>query len=200
MNNLFTINELINIDLCYDGLDRLTSGLGIYSGPTTVTIDDLEPMSPEDILWGLRLLPISDREQKVICVKVAVYAAELVAHLTDDPNATTCLNAAKEWLDNPCEETREAAAGAVRSAKARAGRSAGVSWAASAATWAASAATCAATWAADAAAAATTATTWATTWATTATMWEAEATMWEAEAARLKIKSYLINLIRELDQ
>ena len=109
MKNLFTINELIKAGPCEDGLGQLTSGLGIYSGPTIVTIDDLEPMSPADILWGLRLLPVSDHEQKVIAVKVAVYAAELVARLTDHPHATACLDAAKAWLDNPCEETRATA-------------------------------------------------------------------------------------------
>ena len=147
MKNLFTINELIEADPCEDGLDQLTSGLGVYSGPTIVTIDDLEPTSSADILWGLYLLPISDHEQKVICVKVAVYAAELVAHLTnDDPYATTCLNTARAWLDNPCEEASVAATATGSGA-----------------------------------------------------VWVTMATMATDSTTRPKIKSYLIELIRELN-
>lgn len=102
MHNLFTMAELIEADPCEEGLDQLASGLGVYSGLTTVMVDDLEPMRPGGIIWGLRLLLASDHEQEVICVKVAVYAAELVDHLTnDDPYMVACLDGAKAWLDNP---------------------------------------------------------------------------------------------------
>lgn len=119
MYYLCTMGELIKAGAGGPGLGRFTSGLGVYTGPTVVTIDDLKPMRPEEILWVLRLLPLPDHQQKVICVKTAVYAAELVAHLTNDhPHATKCLDAARAWLDNPCEETRAEARGAERSAKA----------------------------------------------------------------------------------
>jgi hypothetical protein len=107
MKNLFTMTELMTHDPCEDGLTRLTNGLGTYSGPTTITIDDFGPLIPSDILWCLKLLPISDHEQKVICVKTALYAADLISHLTDDPNADICIDGAKAWLTNPCDGIAE---------------------------------------------------------------------------------------------
>lgn len=89
MHNLFTMAELIEADPCEDGLSQLTSGLGTYSGLTTVTVDDLKPMGLGDIIWGLKLLPISDHAQKAICVKTAIYAdaawAARGAHATTRP-------------------------------------------------------------------------------------------------------------------
>ena len=66
MNKLFSMSQLIEADPCEDGLDRLTSALGTYSGPTVVTADNLESMTTSDILWGLELLPITDPERKMI--------------------------------------------------------------------------------------------------------------------------------------
>ena len=188
MKNLFTINELIEADPCEGGLGQLTRSLGIYSGPTIVTIDDLEPMNSADILWGLRLLPVSDHEQKVIAVKVAVYAAELVVHLTNDhPHATACLDAAKAWLDNPCEETREAAMTAtVRAAMT--------------AMTAAMTATVRAAMTATVSAAMPAAMTATVRVAMTATVRAARVVEDVDPTTTPKIKSYLINLIRELDQ
>ena len=181
MKNLFTINELIEVDPCEDGLGQLTLGLGVYSGTTIVTIDDLEPTSSADILWGLRLLPVSDHEQKVIAVKVAVYAAELVDHLTnDDPYTTACIDAAKAWLDNPCEETREEAEEAAKAA-ATVGATAARATAWVAVAMAAKAATVGATAMGSGA------------------VWVTMATMATDSTTRPKIKSYLIELIRELN-
>ena len=118
MNSLFSMKQLMEADPCEDGLDRLTSALGTYSGLTVVTIDNLASLTTSDILLGLQLLPLSDHDQKMIAVKVAVYAAELVAHLTDNPNAARYLNAARAWIDNPCEETRQVATAEATAAAA----------------------------------------------------------------------------------
>ena len=58
MKNLFTMSELMDRNPCEDGLTRLTRDLGAYSGPTTITVDDLELLTTTDILWCLKLLPI----------------------------------------------------------------------------------------------------------------------------------------------
>ena len=109
MKNLFTMKELMTHDPCNDGLKRLTEGLGVYSGPTIITTDDLELLKTSDILGCVKLLPISEHAQRVLCVKTALDAANSVAHLTDDPNAAKCREATRAWLDNPCDETRKAA-------------------------------------------------------------------------------------------
>ncbi len=109
MKNLFTMSELMDRNPCEDGLTRLTRDLGAYSGPTTITVDDLVSLTVFDLLWCVKLLHVSEHEQKVICVKTALYAANSVAHLTDDPRAAKCRVTSRVWLDNPCEETRKAA-------------------------------------------------------------------------------------------
>lgn len=96
MKNLFSMNQLMAANPCEDGLDRLTSGLGTYSGKTMVTVDDLKPLTASDILWCLKLLPIIGLTHKMIAVKTAVHAAELVAHLTEDPYAARCLESASD--------------------------------------------------------------------------------------------------------
>lgn len=115
---------------------QTTQGDNMYSGPTMVTADNFESLTTADILWGIHLLPISDHDQKMIAVKTAVHAAELVAHLTDDPHAVRCLEATQAWVDNPCEETRQ-------DAEARAAWAERAAWAAreaAAAAWAVAAA------------------------------------------------------------
>ena len=43
------------------------------------------------------------------CVKLAVKAAKLVSHLSDDPKVIDAIEAAEDWLANPNEENKEAA-------------------------------------------------------------------------------------------
>jgi len=198
MKNLFTMGELMSCRPCKQGLDRLTSELGDYSDKTIITPDNLGPLTVSDLLRCLKLLPISEHEQKVNYVKVAVFAAELVSHLTEDPNDAACLAAAKNWLADPCKATKMAAdaemaewAAAEWAAEAkRAVLDAVRAAAAGAAEWAAG------EWAAD------------VEWAVLDAVRAAERAVLDAEmaaayaaadAVEAKIKAYLINLIKELD-
>ncbi len=183
--------ELMAHDPCEDGLTRLTSGLGVYSGPTIITVDDLVSLTVFDLLWCVKLLHVSEHEQKVICVKTALYAANSVAHLTDDPRAAKCRVTSRVWLDNPCEETRKAARTTYYDASAASASAYYAATSASIAATSASIATTSASIASDAAAAAD---------ARASAISSSSSISSSAAAVAGAIKAHLIKLIKELDE
>lgn len=108
--------------------------------------------------WLLWLIEKTSPLKKEQSVRIAIVCAERVLKHAKGPEAKRAIEAAKAWLENPCEETR-AAAGAAAEAAWAAG-AAVAAWAAAEATWAAGAAGAAwaaaraarAAWAAEAAA------------------------------------------------
>ena len=115
---IFTMKQLLKANPCPAGLNRLTQALGEYTDGTPVTLEHATHVPTGDILWALRLMPLTEHEQKVVSVRTALYAARLVLpHATND-HALECIEAAELWLENPCDETRDAA-NAAHAANAR---------------------------------------------------------------------------------
>ena len=97
----FTVGELVESNPSRSGLDRLTKNLGVYSGLTVITLEDTEHSKATDILWALKLTGLRGRDEKMVAVKTAIYAAEQVAYLVEGPHAMACIKAAQNWVDDP---------------------------------------------------------------------------------------------------
>ncbi len=82
MNRLtFTIGDVVSSNPCLDGLDRMTRGLSVFTGTTELSLLTATANNAGDLLWGLQLTQLSELEQKIIAVKVAIFAARKVLHL-----------------------------------------------------------------------------------------------------------------------
>ncbi len=82
MNKLtFTVGDVVSSDPCLDGLDRMTRGLGVFTGTTELSLLTATENNVGDLLWGLKFTKLSELEQKIIAVKVAVFAARKVLHI-----------------------------------------------------------------------------------------------------------------------
>ncbi len=187
----FTLSQLMTDDPCKDGLDRLTQSLGTYSGPTVVNIvDHSGHLTTDDILWCLKLLDLSDLEQRMVCTKVAIFSARSVVNLYEikypaDPQPRRAIEAAEECVRSEFSaesvERAQQAANDVRAAAVRAVRAAvraAVMAAVAAAARAAAAAVAAVAWAVDDAIRAST----------------------DPFALRAEIKNYLLELLRGYDE
>ena len=108
----FTMARLIEAKPCSDGLDRLTNNLGEFTGATVLDLasSQFDECTISDLLWCLKVTELSQLDQKMLCVKVAIYAAERVVDLADSPTAAAAIAAAKDWVNNPCTETTNSAA------------------------------------------------------------------------------------------
>jgi len=152
-----TLEKLIKSNACSEGIE--------YFKENYLAIDHEqltnELIAKEKLNWANWL--ISKLLNKDNCVRYAIYSAELVLHLfenirKEDDRPKKAIEAAKNYLDNQCEENRDAAGDAAWAA-GDAGAAAGdAAWAAGAAAGdagdAAGDAAWAAAWAAGAAGAA----------------------------------------------
>ncbi len=120
-----TLEKLIKSNACSEGIE--------YFKENYLAIDHEqltnELIAKEKLNWANWL--ISKLLNKDNCVRYAIYSAELVLHLfenirKEDDRPKKAIEAAKNYLDNQCEENRDAAGDAA--------------WAAGDAAWAAGAA------------------------------------------------------------
>ncbi len=132
------------------------------------------------LIWLIRKVDCWDHRQKV---QVAVACAERVLKYAKCKEAKAAIDAAKAWLDNPCEKTQKAAASAYASAAYAA------AYAADAAYTAAYAADAAYTAAASAAASAYASAAYAAAYAADAASASADERKWQADAIRKIVKN-----------
>jgi len=141
---------------------------------------------PDWMLW----LYGRNNPDKVMCVKIAVFAARLVLPLwqekyPDDLRPQQAIGASEKWIENPSEENMAAAAAAARSAARAAEAAEAAAWAAAEAAEAAAAGAAAAGAAAAAEAA-------------RAVARAARAAAMAAEAARDNVNKTIADYVRTL--
>ena len=103
--------ELIELNACEDGLTRFIEQTNGTDEPVDVVSLIGGVNTIEDLLW----LAGECLDKKDILV-FTIKCAQLVSHLNDNPRVQTAIDAAQSWVDNPCEETRQAAADAADAA------------------------------------------------------------------------------------
>lgn len=86
-------------------------------------VDDATPLTMQEALDKGVLIPdllwVAARLGRVdLCVRFALACASRVAYLNTDPCVQAALDATQAWLDNPCQETADAAARAAYVARA----------------------------------------------------------------------------------